>query len=538
MKQNPILSILAILLTALLAYSATVHTVQASGTVYIRADGSVDPQTAPITTTDNITYIFTGNISESLVIERDNIIIEGADYTIQGTGNDNGNGITLDGRTNVTINHLTITTFNVGIMLTNSNNTQIVENSVTANSQTGISVTMNCFHNNLTGNNVTKTPGVGIWLQGSTSSTLSNNIITGNGDGIYLFTSFNNILSGNTMEGNTYNFGVYGTDLPSFTQSIDTSNVVDGKPVYYLVNQSNTVISLDTYSNAGYLGFVNCGNITVQGMTPPNNVQGVLLAFTSNAKITENNLANNGAGIYLWSSPNNTLSGNNVTNNSYGIISVSSSNNNIFYNTFTNNPTQAYTEDSSDIWDEGYPYGGNHWSDYNGTDIYSGPYQNETESDGIGDSRYTVDPNNIDQYPLMGTYNSFNATPEQTVQAISNSTMSSFTFNGTAISFNISGQTDTAGFCRICIPTALMNGTYRVFVNGTEVTYTTLPCSNSTHTYLYFNYTHSTQNVTIIPELPSPLILYLFIMTAPLALIVRRRKRSPCHMLLETIHTY
>jgi hypothetical protein len=82
------------------------------------------------------------------------------------------------------------------------------------------------------------------------------------------------------------------------------------------------------------------------------------------------------------------------------------------------------------------------------------------------------------------------------------------------------------------------NHAYKVFVNGTEVTYTTLPCSNSTHIYLYFNYTHSTQNVTIIPELPSPLILYLFMITAPLALIGYRRKRSPCHTLLETIHTY
>ncbi len=528
MKRNYVLPFVAVLLTSFLASQLATHTVRASETVYIRADGSVDPSTAPITTTDNITYVFTGNISESLVVERDNIIIEGADYTIQGAGSENGNGITLDGRTNVTINHLTITTFNVGVMLTNSNNTQITENSLTANTQTGISVTAACFHNNLTGNNVTKTPGVGIWLQGSTSSTLSDNNVTDNGDGIYLFTSFNNILSGNMMEGNTYNFGVYGTDLPSFTEFIDTSNVVDGKPIYYLLNQSNTVINPDTYPNVGYLGLVNCDNITVQGVSPPNNVEGILLAFTSNSKITGNNLANHGAGIYLWSSPNNTLSGNNVTNNDYGIVLVSSPSNDVFHNSFANNPTQAYTESSNNIWDEGYPSGGNRWSDYNGTDIYSGPYQNETGSDGIGDSGHTVDPNNIDQYPLMGTYNSFNASPEQTVQTISNSTISSFSFNfhDTTISFNVSGQTDTAGFCRICILTALMNDTYRVFVNGTEVTYTTLPFSNSTHVYLYFNYTHSTQTVTIVPELPSPLILPLIMMATLLALTAYRRKRS------------
>jgi hypothetical protein len=216
-----------------------------------------------------------------------------------------------------------------------------------------------------------------------------------------------------------------------------------------------------------------------------------------------------------------------VTNNGYGIVSVSSSDNTIIHNSLTNNPAQAYNEGSNNTWDESYPSGGNHWSDYNGTDTNSGPYQNETGSDGIGDSRYTIDTNNIDHYPLMGTFDSFNASLQQTVQTISNSTISNFTFNGTAISFNVSGQTGTAGFCRICIPTALMNGTFRVFVNGTQVTYTTLPFSNGTQKYLYFNYTQSTQEITIVPELPSYLTLALLTAGTLLPLMLHRRKHSP-----------
>jgi PKD repeat protein len=49
------------------------------------------------------------------------------------------------------------------------------------------------------------------------------------------------------------------------------------------------------------------------------------------------------------------------------------------------------------VWDDGYPSGGNYWNDYAGTDLYSGPYQNETGSDGIGDTWYPVG----DHYPLM-----------------------------------------------------------------------------------------------------------------------------------------
>jgi hypothetical protein len=67
---------------------------------------------------------------------------------------------------------------------------------------------------------------------------------------------------------------------------------------------------------------------------------------------------------------------------------------------------------------------------------------------------------------------------------------------------------------------------YRVFINGTEIAYTLLPCSNSTHSYIYFNYSHSTQEVIIIPELPSFLILPMFMTATLLAVIVFRRKRE------------
>lgn len=52
-------------------------------------------------------------------------------------------------------------------------------------------------------------------------------------------------------------------------------------------------------------------------------------------------------------------------------------------------------------WDNGYPWGGNYWYDYNGTDLFRGPYQNVTGSDGIGDTPYVIDESNVDRYPLI-----------------------------------------------------------------------------------------------------------------------------------------
>jgi hypothetical protein len=80
--------------------------------------------------------------------------------------------------------------------------------------------------------------------------------------------------------------------------------------------------------------------------------------------------------------------------------------------------------------------------------------------------------------------------------------------------------------CRIQIPKVMMNNTFTVFVNGTEIAYTLLPNSNENYTYLYFNYSHSTEQVIIILEFPSFLILPLFFIATLLAVIVHGRKHA------------
>jgi parallel beta-helix repeat protein len=281
------------------------------------------------------------------------------------------------------------------------------------------------------------------------------------------------------------------------------------------------VVDTDAYPRVGYLGFVNCANVTVQGLTLTGNRQGLLVAFTDNSKITGNNLANNWYGILFDSSSDNVLSGNDVANNWCGVAIyrslylVYAYSNTVFHNSFVNNMNQVLMGDLSNTWDDGFLLGGNYWSDYDGTDA---------DHDGIGDTAYIIDTNNTDNYPLMGMFSDFNATSDYHVQMICNSTVHDFEFDGAAISFNVSAENGTTGFCRICIPTALMNDTYTVFVNGTEVQYDRLPFSNNTHTYLYFTYKHSTQEVTVVPEFLPVLILPLFFIATLLAVIIYRRK--------------
>jgi hypothetical protein len=197
----------------------------------------------------------------------------------------------------------------------------------------------------------------------------------------------------------------------------------------------------------------------------------------------------------------------------------------VFHNNFIND-TRALTRAPRAVntYDDGYPSGGNYWSDYNGTDLLSGADQNETGSDGIGDTGYAIDANNIDHYPLTGLFSDFEATSEHRIQMVCNSSISDFQFNGAAIRFNVSGEKGSTGFCRICIPKALMNETYKVYVNDTEIPYTLFTFSNSTCNYLCFNYTHSTEQVTIIGEFPSFLMMPTFFMATLLAVVVYRKK--------------
>jgi parallel beta-helix repeat protein len=97
----------------------------------------------------------------------------------------------------------------------------------------------------------------------------------------------------------------------------------------------------------------------------------------------------------------NTVRDNVIYENGQGIyINWTGSGNRIYHNDFIGNTIQAQDTYSVGIWDDGYPSGGNYWSDYAGTDSFSGAAQNVPGSDGIGDTPYTFSGKQ-DNYPLM-----------------------------------------------------------------------------------------------------------------------------------------
>ena len=172
------------------------------------------------------------------------------------------------------------------------------------------------------------------------------------------------------------------------------------------VSISNFGIKNGGLGNAG-IKITSSSNNTITNCAVYNNSHtGITLTSSLNNTITNCNISNNGIyGILLDASSTNSIICCTVYNHNFGIELYSSSDNNIFYhNTILNNNLNAY-DPSNNSWDNGYPSGGNYWSDYSGLDNYSGPNQDIPGPDHIGDIPYNITGGSSqDKYPLMASF--------------------------------------------------------------------------------------------------------------------------------------
>ncbi|RLF99106.1 MAG: hypothetical protein DRN49_04860, partial [Thaumarchaeota archaeon] len=256
-----------------------------------------------------------------------------------------------------------------------------------------------------------------------------NTIIDGNGDGSVVYINHNNVtvkeftvqngfegigltFSNNSIIMNvvTFNNTEWGIVLyRSHHNTIENCYVLNNRHGLHLDFSNDNVLRDITALNNSYVGiklYEFSSNNIINNCNSSYNSHGIILDKYAYNNIVKNNyISCNEIGFELMNSPyNNTISENIVTSNNQAIYIINSRDNLIYHNSFIDNAFQVTVSNSTNIWDYGYPSGGNYWSDYTGIDMYSGPYQNETGSDGIGDTPYTIDEDNIDRYPLMYPY--------------------------------------------------------------------------------------------------------------------------------------
>lgn len=415
-----------------------------SATIYINPDGSITPSTASIATVDKVTYTFTGNNYASIVVERGNIIINGEGYTLQAS---NGTGFSLTDVSNVTIENTTITNGYYGIDLNSSSGNVLSGNNVIANNYCGICLEDSCDNNTLSNNNVANN-GYGATF----------------GYGIYLgYSSDNNVLSRNDIRANRW----LAIDIWS------SSN-------------NNTILGNNVTANSNGIGLASSsGNALSRNDIAANSGVGISISASSNNVLFGNNLtANSDIDVNIGESSGNVLYANVIADSPFGIWLSSSSNNTLYHNNFVGNAYQVDSSGFENIWDKGYPSGGNYWSDYQ----TRYPNASEIDNSGIWNMPYVIDSNNIDHYPLMKPYvlpaPSVSISPSSVVLDVGQSQeftssvsgdTSPYTYQWYMDSVAVSGATNSTW-----IYTPNTNGSHTIFVTIKDATGIQAKSNNAT----------------------------------------------------------
>ena len=271
--------------------------------------------------------------------------------------------------------------FNDGIDLSNVTNA-LVENAIGTDNFFGLLLS-GCSHVVAMGNYISSNTD-GIVVRESSDIVLRDNTLVQNlGDAIAVNSSFKVVVVNNHASSNNGGIGANHSTYVLFSSNSVESSLSTG---LYSELSTQIVFSNNTLnSNYEALGIDSSSSVMVIG----------------------NDISGSQAGsIPISDTLNSTVIGNTFSHN-YGwdIFIFYSTGIRVYHNNFFQTFATSVVYDNYEInsWDNGYPFGGNFWFDYSGTDQCSGLSQNICpNSDGLGDTPYPVAVGGgADHYPLM-----------------------------------------------------------------------------------------------------------------------------------------
>lgn len=235
--------------------------------------------------------------------------------------------------------------------------------------------------------------GGGVYLTGSSHIDVRDNEISDTGKGVYLEYSTEVVIANNTIADQSgwihYSMGV--AVIESLNLTVD-SNDVRGFDIGLRGDHA-------TYANFDF------ARVEFTNNTICDNWVGVEIMQSSFSLFADNWVVGNEYGVRFTGGSENRVIRNNIMNNTNGLVGVATLWLVAYHNNFLNNSIHAQDNVGlANLWDNGYPDGGNYWDNYTGQDSMSGPGQNLSGSDGIGDVAYAIDSDSADKYPLMSLF--------------------------------------------------------------------------------------------------------------------------------------
>ncbi len=354
--------------------------------IYIEVNGTINPASAPIQREGNV-YTLTGNITgHPIWVLCNNIVFDGAGYTLKCTQSGYETGLTLNCTKNVTLKNIQVSGYYYGITV---KRLLYVDPAQKAEPDASSSP-----------------------YPESTGNTIINCTAYNSRIGIFVRYSKENQILKNAIANSTIGIQLESYSGKSSTGNLIKENQVKGNSEGILLNNcmENTVTA----------------NIIIQ-----NKVCGLELEWSSKNKVYGNTITENEVGILVegadgvnaTNSASNIINNNQIAkNNQWGIrLNGSQIGNKIYANNFIDNnlgkglqvsiPMYMHTGYRDDrvyvemlsgranIWNNASA--GNYWSDYQ----TRYPNATKTENATVWDTPFYINENNIDHYPLTSQLN-------------------------------------------------------------------------------------------------------------------------------------
>lgn len=293
--------------------------------------------------------------TSGLIIGADNITLDGNGKSIIGkTSWANSDpmyaGIYMFRHSNVTVkNFSNIKNFIIGVKVWQSTNINILANQISNNYFQGLEINQVTNKALIENNYIHNNRSAGLRIQDTIATEITENgIVIRNNEidnndyvGLAMEGSKKVLFKNNRCNGNPLNadFGsgsFNNSDGEIYNHDIDTTNTVEGKPIYYLYKQNNTIYD---GIEAGLFFVIESDSIGIKNINfPINNGVSIYFKSVTNSIISGVNIGKSSYGAILADSHNNTVENNTIsqgTVSTYGIYLVRANNNTFYHNTLS-----------------------------------------------------------------------------------------------------------------------------------------------------------------------------------------------------------